>query len=132
MRAGERLAGLLRAHVSGRNRDVAHYHWFTRAGKKGTKVGLFPVGSYLPDERGLSRFAAIDFDGGGDHAAPLADPAAAALAVLKRAAALGIPLHLEKSKSCAGWHLWLFCDAPVSAEKLRELLQLLCPTDAQL
>jgi hypothetical protein len=123
------LDGLLLAHLLGDDVTAATAEWGpTQQGKSGKERGAFKIGSYAPALDGTSRFGTIDLDGGEDHASPLRDPLAAALAVLAGCVARGLPAYLEKSGSGRGWHVWLFFGPGCRARDVRALLHSLVPS----
>jgi superfamily II DNA or RNA helicase len=71
-------------------------------------AGVYPL---LPDS--TTRFLAIDFDD--------ATWALDARAVLDAARALAVPAALERSRSGAGGHVWIFFSGPVPAARARAL-----------
>jgi hypothetical protein len=125
---GEALSHLLRAHVGG---PKVHVPWKTARKEGLTKqAGHWRIGSYGPAPDGTTRWVVADFDGGSDHADPLADPLAVALTAYRRFWRAGVPCYLERSRSCSGWHLWVFFTLPISAAKGRSLALALLPDDA--
>jgi hypothetical protein len=130
---GDNLDALLRAHLLGRAGPAVTIRWGpTQAGNTGEERGWFRIGSYSPAVGGLTRYGVIDADGGGRHAAPLANPLWVALAILDRCEELGIPAHLERSGGGKGWHVWVFFSEPVPASEVRRLLFGVIPDGIQL
>jgi hypothetical protein len=126
------LDALLRAHVAGdRMRPTPTLEWRSRE-NSGKKRGRWRIGSYAPGADGLTRWLVLDFDGGGEHSAPLADPLAVALSALGLCHRAGIPAYLERSGGGKGWHLWVFFAAPIAARKARALGHAVAPRDAVL
>jgi hypothetical protein len=123
------LPFLVRAHLGG---DKVSVPWKTQTKEGHTRPGRYRIGSYGPAPDGTTRWLVIDFDGGGDHSEPLADPTAVALTVYRLFWRKGIPCYLESSRSCAGWHLWVFFRVPIQAAKARQLAFTLLPNDALL
>lgn len=125
---GEALPYLLRAHLGGPKVRVP---WKT-ATKEGVtrQSGHWRLGTYGPAPDGTTRWLVADLDGGTDHADPLADPLAVALTIYRRFWKTGIPCYLERSKSCSGWHIWVFFASPISAAKARQMAFALLPNDA--
>lgn len=78
------------------------------------------LGVYVLDAQARCQFLAADFD---DHAGAL--PPEAVLAETRRYAdtctAHGWTVHIERSKSGNGYHVWLFLEAPVEAAKARAI-----------
>jgi hypothetical protein len=122
------LPHLLRAHLGGPKVRVP---WKT-ARKEGVtrQSGRWRFGSYGPAPDGTTRWVVADFDGGEDHAEPLADPLAVALTAYRRFWQAGIACYLERSRSCSGWHLWVLLAKAISAAKARALALALLPDDA--
>jgi hypothetical protein len=131
---GDQLAPLLDCHLAGRK--GMRVRWCSEKkpeGELSRKTSRYwRVGSYGPALDGTTRWLVIDFDGGGEHSAPLADPGSVAMSLRKLCQALGIAAHLEKSKSCKGWHLWVFFDPPISAKIARQFGYAILPHDAVL
>ena len=78
------------------------------------------LGVYVLDEQMRVRFVAADFD---DHEGTL-DPAAVWAEVsrfVETCRAHDWIVHVERSKSGAGYHVWLFFDAPVQASHARAI-----------
>lgn len=125
----QHLEAYLRAHVA---KKVTDFYWITKKGNKGETKGAFRVGTYAPALDGTTKWLCMDFDGGGDHAAPLVDPLCVARAVAKRCEAAGVPVYLERSKSLKGWHLWVFFEPAIPAGVARQLGFALAPVDAAL
>jgi hypothetical protein len=124
----EALPHLVRAHLGGPKVRVP----ISTARKEGLtrQAGNYRIGTYGPAPDGTTRWLVADFDAGGDHAEPLADPTAAALTAYRRFWRAGIPAYLERSRSCSGWHLWTFFATPISAAKARALAFALLPDSA--
>lgn len=82
--------------------------------------GRTRLGVYVLDKESRCQFLAADFD---DHKGAL-DPAAV-LAEVRRfvdvCEAHEWRVHVERSKSGQGYHVWLFFDAPVEAAKARAI-----------
>lgn len=122
------LPHLLRAHVGGKR---VHVPWKTARKEGLTKQARhWRIGSYAPAPDGTTKWVVADFDGGGDHAEPLADPTAVALTAYRQFWRVGIPAYLERSRSCSGWHLWTFFRTAISAARARTLASALLPTNA--
>ena len=137
LEAGDQLHDLLLSHLGclPRNKTIkAKWVSFTKK-EEGEAKSPFRIGTYSPDLEGNTRFACLDFDGGGqgsNHKNPLADPLAAALHVRQTLHDAGLACHLEKSKSGSGWHIWcLFADKAPAAVVRRVLFSLL-PDDLPL
>jgi hypothetical protein len=129
---GDNLDSLLRAHCFGRERGVT-IHWFSNNHPEGGEVtGCYKIGSYGPAPDGTTRWLCADFDGGGEHSAPLSDPLAIALSVYRLCYCIGLSAYLERSGSARGWHLWVFFDPPLAAKKARKLGHAIVPYDADL
>jgi hypothetical protein len=129
----DRLDGLLKSHLTGK--ESVRVHWVSKAKPEGELTGArkrWRVGVYGPAPDGTTRWLVIDFDAGGEHAAPLEDPTGVALTVRCLFLALGALSYLERSKSGSGWHLWVFFDPPVPAALARALAFAVLPTDATL
>lgn len=78
------------------------------------------LGVYVLDAQARCKFLAADFD---DHEGQL-DPAAVWAEVRRYADTCetrGWQVHVERSKSGKGYHVWLFFDAPVEAAKARAI-----------
>jgi hypothetical protein len=131
---GKQLEGLLKSHLTGRCR--LKVRWVSKAKPEGELTrdssNCWRVGSYGPAPDGTTRWLVIDCDGGGEHSAPLADPTAVAISVLRFCWALRIPAYLERSKSCKGWHLWVFFEPAVPANLARVFAFAVLPHDAPL
>jgi len=127
------FGALLAAHVVGENAPKAAVH-HTSKRKGGHKVikGWFRIGSYVPAPDNTTPWLCIDFDGGEDHADALADPTAAVMKSYRLFADQSLPAYLERSGGGKGWHLWLFFEPGIQAEKVRRLAQQLLPTDLPL
>jgi hypothetical protein len=122
---GGNLGQLLSAHVTG---ESVRIPWATHGGKGGTTEPIRArVGTYSPAPDGTTAYGCADFDGGGRHAHPLADPLSAALGFLENCRRAGLAAHLERSGSGRGWHVWLFFDAPAQAGLVRRVLFALLP-----
>jgi hypothetical protein len=123
----EALPHLLLAHLGGPKVRVP---WQT-ARKEGItrQSGNWRIGSYGPAPDGTTRWIVCDFDGGDDHAEPLAEPTAVALTAYRLFWRAGIPAYLERPRSGSGWHLWVFFREPIAAVKARALARLLLPHD---
>jgi hypothetical protein len=120
--ANSNLVAMLAAHVLGERVPAVTVRWVTKEGKSGQETGHFRLGTYSPGLDGKTLFAVVDFDGGGHHGSPLADPLGAALAFWRRCNTLGLAVYLEKSGSGTGWHVWLFFGEPVPARDVRRLI----------
>jgi len=91
--------------------DIIRRHLRGSAGNsKSTEfvVGVYPL---LPDN--TCHFLAVDFDGEEWHAD--------AIAFVETCTAMRIPVGLERSRSGAGGHVWLFFDDPIPARLARQL-----------
>jgi hypothetical protein len=129
----DKLEGLLRSHLTGQCYVSPRLVSKNKPeGWDGKKRKDWRVGSYGPAEDGTTKWVVIDFDGGGDHSAPLADATAVALSVRSLCLALGVPVYLEMSKSGKGWHLWVFFDPPAPAYLARSFAFAVLPHDALL
>ncbi len=129
---GDDIDALLRAHCFGRARHT-RIRWFSKEHPDGgEESGCFKIGTYAPAPDGSTKWLCIDFDGQGDHSAPLADPLAVALSVQALCYRIGVHAHLERSGSATGWHVWVFFDSPVPAKKARQLGCAIVPYDADL
>lgn len=73
-------------------------------------AGEITVGLYSVDQRGLTRWSAIDSDEG---LTPL-------VAIQEALVGRGVPAYLERSR--AGGHLWLFWSRPLSPGRARKIL----------
>jgi hypothetical protein len=124
---GEALPDMLRAHLGGPKVRVS---WQSRTKEGVTRRGAWRIGSYSPAPDGTTAWVVADFDGGEDHADPLADPLAIALTAYRRFWKNGIPCYLERSRSGTGWHLWTFFGKPIPAARARALAFKLLPEDA--
>jgi superfamily II DNA or RNA helicase len=84
-----------------------------RGGDGARSVGAFVAGVYpmLPDE--TCWFLAADFD--------KESWAADALAMIETCKAKGVPAALERSRSGAGAHVWIFFSEPIPARTARQL-----------
>jgi hypothetical protein len=122
------LPHLLRAHLGG---EKVHVPWKT-ARKEGLtrQAGRWRIGTYAPAPDGSTRWLVADFDGGDDHAEPLADPTAVAVTAYRRFWRAGVACYLERSRRCSGWHLWVFFATAISAAKARRLASALLPGGA--
>ena len=126
----QHLDALLTYHVAGPDIGKApSLHYFNRktGGQVADARGFDRVGTYAvaPDDSCV--WLCLDFDGPG-HPLPLADPQATMLACVETCRTLGLPVHIEKSGSGHGWHLWVFFDAPVPAAEARLLGHYIAPT----
>src|SRR5436190_1685268 len=81
----------------------------------------------LPATDGSTIYGSADFDGGGRHKNPLANPLGAALDFWENCRRVGLVAHLERSGGGLGWHTWLFFDAPMPAALVRKVLFALLP-----
>lgn len=81
------------------------------AGRK--RYGIYPLG-----QDGLTAWIAADLD---NHDGK-ADPKADLLKILEVARSLEIPLQVFNSNSGAGFHIYLFFEQPIAAQKARLLL----------
>jgi hypothetical protein len=125
-----RLDELLLAHLKGGSGPEAR--GVSRKKPEGWPVrGPWRLGTYCPAADGLTVFACIDCDGSG-HSSPLADPLAAALAVVEALRRAGLPAYLERSKGGKGWHVWVFFAGPLPACIVRRVLFALLPADLPL
>ncbi len=122
------LHHLLQAHLGG-PRIPAPWHTARKRGQT-SQAGRWRIGSYSPAPDATTRWVVVDFDGGGDHAAPLVHPTAVALTTYRQFWSAGIPAYLERSRSGAGWHLWVFFAEPIAAAKARRMASALLPEDA--
>jgi hypothetical protein len=122
------LSHLLRAHMGGAKMQVP---WQTARKSGLTRQSCnWRIGSYSPAPDGTTTWVVADFDGGSDHAAPLADPTAVALTAYRHFWRSGVAAYLERSRSCSGWHLWCFFESAISAAKARAFAYRLLPDDA--
>ncbi len=121
----EHLLALLGGHVLGNGAPEVEVRYKTQHGA-GEAHGRFRIGSYTPNPDGTTRWACIDFDGAG-HSDALADPLGAARMAATRASSMGLAVHLERSGSGTGWHVWFLFDAPVQAAAARKLCHALAP-----
>lgn len=78
------------------------------------------LGVYVLDAEARCKFLAADFD---DHQGMLAPEAVLAevLRFVGTCETHGWRVHIERSKSGRGYHVWLFFDAPVDAAKARAI-----------
>jgi hypothetical protein len=104
---GDDLDAMLRAHVGGPREKAATIRWRSKKGG-GEYQGKRRVGTYGPAPDGTTRWLCVDFDGGGEHSAPPADPLAVALSVQALCHRVSLSAYLERSGGGKGWHLWLF------------------------
>lgn len=114
---GDDLDALLDAHVRGPQAAKVRLRP-AFAGAPGVVEGWPRLGFYTPDAQGATRWACLDID---DHGKP-GDPSTPfelARAVVRQARRANVPLHLERSGSGRGWHVWLFLERPSSAENVR-------------
>lgn len=89
---------------------------------------LGPIGAY-PLIDGKVRWAALDFDAKGDVEECFSRSIADAEAQAAKFEEVGLHVHLERSRSGRGAHLWLFFDDWVLASDVRELVRpLLLPS----
>jgi hypothetical protein len=123
------LDAAFRAHVLGPPSPPARVRWRAQE-KNGEATGHFRLGTYTPGPDSMTRWLVLDFDGGPDHAAALADPLAVALSVQALAARVGLRAYLERSGGGHGWHLWMFFQVAQPAAQARALGLLLAPRDA--
>ncbi|MBZ0271376.1 PriCT-2 domain-containing protein [bacterium] len=124
------LDGLIAFHVAGPDPSKApplNYINRKTGGLVADKRGFDRVGSYAVAPDNTTVWLCFDFDGPG-HPLPLADPQATMLACEEKCRVLGIPVHIEKSGSGQGWHLWVFFETPVPAADARLLAHHVAPT----
>lgn len=124
------LDDLLRAHLLGDAAPAAKVRFKNRRAQ-GAMAGRFRVGSYCLSPDHLARWLCVDLDGAG-HALALADPVAVARATCAAFEKAGLPAYLERSGGGHGWHVWVFFDPPIAAEKAQALGRALVPKDALL
>jgi hypothetical protein len=124
------VESLLSAHLLGEGALEAKLRYKTK-NTEGVIQGRFRLGAYCPAPDGTTKWICLDFDGAG-HANALADPQAAAIEALRSFASAGLPAHLERSRSCQGWHLWCFFEEPLEAKKARRIGRFLAPSSAML
>jgi hypothetical protein len=114
---GANLDRMLQSHLNG---TTIRVRWAAKEKDLGYGHVRCRVGTYSPDRSGKTIFAVVDFDGA-NHGDGLADPTAAALAFMANCRRHGIPCYLERSRSCQGWHAWLFFAEPVLARIARQV-----------
>jgi len=85
------------------------------------RAGEERVGSYAPNNQGMTRWACFDIDGEG-HTDRVADPDAVLDEVLDFVVELGFKPMVEVSGSGTGYHVWILFEGFVPAGLLRELL----------
>jgi len=129
---GDNLDGLLLAHVLGEEGPKGKVRYSNRKGSTKVEAGRYRIGSYTPDEEGLTRWFCLDFDGGADHADSLADPQSAVIAAHRGCTALTLPSYIERSGGGKGFHLWVFFSEPIPAKDARRLGMSIAPKDAPL
>jgi hypothetical protein len=112
------VAALLQAHITNTASSVPHARG---KGKRVSAIAYTRLGAYTPMVDELTKWLCIDFDGGHLHGHPLLDARASALAYLARLQTAQIPAYLERSKSGAGWHVWVLFESPVPARDARRL-----------
>lgn len=126
-----KLTDLLTAHVQG-GPDVPISFERSETGGRSSAIAAWRLGSYTPTPgTNLTKWICVDVDGS-THKAGVADAESAALRIFSRAEILGIPAHIERSKSEDSFHVWILFEIPVSAKLARELGLALCPTDIDL
>ncbi len=124
------LDALIAFHVAGPDPSKApplNYINRKTNGLVADKRGFDRVGSYAVAPDNTTVWLCLDFDGPG-HPLPLADPQATMLACVEKCRAAGVPVHIEKSGSGLGWHLWVFFEASVPAVDARLLGYSIAPT----
>ena len=129
---GNNLDGLLVAHVLGEGGPKGKARYGNRKGSTKVEAGHYRIGSYTPDEQGLTRWLCLDFDGGAEHSDSLADPQGAVIAAHRACTTLGLPSYVERSGGGKGFHLWVLFAEPVPAKDARRLGMAIAPKDAPL
>lgn len=115
--AGRRRA-LIAAHLTGTKR-ILNYETKGGAHFDSGKPLAPRLLCYTLDSSNRTRWVCIDIDGGA-HARGHADPDAVLWDHLERLEAAGVSAHIERSGGGAGWHLWIFFDAPVDGAKAKK------------
>jgi hypothetical protein len=113
----------LLVHVAGDAVPPVPYTYIDSRGNVISKCGHITLATYAPcPGTNLTRVAMIDFDGGIDHPASLADPTHSMRIVYQHLSAQGVHAFPERSKSGMGWHLWVFANPPCQASVIQALL----------
>jgi len=129
---GDNFDGLLLAHVLGEGGPKGKARYGNRKGSTKVEAGYYRIGSYTPDEEGLTRWLCLDFDGGAEHADSLADPQGAVISAHRACTDLSLPSYVERSGGGKGFHLWVLFAEPVPAKDARRLGMAIAPKDAPL
>jgi len=138
VREEKALGDLIAFHVvgpSGGKAPPLNYINRRTSGQVADGRGFDRLGSYSVAPDDTASWLCLDFDGpGADHSkgTTLADPLATMMVCYQRCCELGIPVHIEKSGSGAGWHLWVFFEEPVPAVDARLLGHFIAPVDQPL
>ncbi len=138
VRGENALDDLIAFHVvgpSGGKAPPLNYINRRTSGQVADGRGFDRLGSYTVAPDDTASWLCLDFDGPGfDHSkgTTLADPLATMMVCYERCRELGIPVHIEKSGSGAGWHLWVFFEKPVPAVDARLLGHFVAPVDQPL
>lgn len=142
----DNLEALLLAHIFGEAAPPVKVNYESKR-RFGAMNDRYRLGSYVPNQEGLTPWLCIDFDGKAptknhpsnnhgknnkpksEHSAPLADPLGAALKTYNSLTDLGFTGYLECSGSGHGYHVWVFFHPMIPALKARLLGKLIVPAD---
>jgi hypothetical protein len=130
--AGENLDALLHAHLLGNDAPPVSATWTDANGNHKQTRGRFRIGTYCPATDNSTVFGCVDCDGKGHHTVPLADPLGVAVQIFETCERLGLAVHLERSGSATGWHVWFLFAGAIQAAKIRQLLFGVVPPKVQL
>jgi len=138
VRGEDALDDLIAFHVigpSGGKAPPLNYINRRTSGQVADGRGFDRLGSYAVSTDDTAAWLCMDFDGpsaGHSKGTTLANPRATMMVCYNRCRQLDIPVHIEKSGSGVGWHLWVFFEEPVPAVDARLLGHFIAPTDQPL
>lgn len=90
------------------------------------------IGVSSLSQQNTCKWICIDLDGGDDHGSGLKDPEAVLTEIHSNCQKHNVPVHIELSRSCSGYHVWFFFPEPIDGVTARKFGYSLCPKEVEL